>query len=101
MRMYFTKGSISGLDPTVIPVLNTDARRVGKAPNPTAKPYVLYDLDRSSPPGFGLYVGRKMCTFILQVRVGNKVKKISVGDTASLALSVAANAKLTHLPEFH
>ena len=74
MRMFFTKEHIRDLSVEILPVIDDNGQRIGKEENKTGRQYTIYDLDRNSPPGFGLYVGKKKKTFFMQVRVGSRVE---------------------------
>ena len=87
MKMYFTKASIRNLSVAILPVIDANGQRIGEEENPTRQQYTIFDLDRNSPPGFGLYVGKTKHSFILQVRVGRRVKKVVVGELGALILS--------------
>jgi integrase len=53
----------------------TGTKRVAKGTQ-----YIVFDEDDRAPPGFGLYVGKLRKTFIVQVRVGKKVTRVTIGD---------------------
>ena len=87
MKMYFTKTSLKNLSVEILPVIDVNGQRIGEEANPGHKQYSIFDLDRNSPPGFGLYVGKTKSSFFLQVRVGHRVKKVVVGELGALILS--------------
>lgn len=87
MKMYFTKASLRNLSVAILPVIDANGQRTGEEDNPSRRQYTIFDLDRNSPPGFGLYVGKTKHSFILQVRVGSRVKKVVVGELGALILS--------------
>jgi len=87
MKMYFTKASLKNLSVEILPVIDGNGQRIGEEANPGHKQYTIFDLDRNSPPGFGLYVGKTKSSFFLQVRVGRRVKKVVVGELGALILS--------------
>lgn len=69
MRFTFTQDNLSKLSPVVRPVVK-DGRMVGVEKVAVAKQYIVYDAGANAAPGFGMYVGARRKTFVLQTRVG-------------------------------
>jgi integrase len=78
-RFVFTKDNLKRLSIDNLPVVE-DGQMVDVIPAATPKPYIVFDEDPRAPQGLGFYVGHKKRTFMLQVRVGEKIKKVVVGD---------------------
>lgn len=87
LRLNLTKTAVQKLNISILPVVDDAGNLIGTTPNTTGKAYVVADINKKSPPGFGLYVGKKVRTFILQTRVGGRVKRLSVGEYGALTLS--------------
>lgn len=87
LRLNLTKTAVQKLNISILPVVDDAGNLIGTTPNTTGKAYVVADINKKSPPGFGLYVGKKVRTFILQTRVGGRVKRLSVGEYGTLTLS--------------
>lgn len=87
LRLNLTKTAVQKLNISILPVVDEAGNLIGTTPNTTGKAYVVADINKKSPPGFGLYVGKKVRTFILQTRVGGRVKRLSVGEYGALTLS--------------
>lgn len=79
MRFVFTKDNLKRLNIDSLPVV-VDGLMVNVIPVVMPKPYIVFDEDPRAPQGLGFYVGKKKRTFVLQVRVGKTIKKITVGD---------------------
>jgi integrase len=79
MRFVFTKDNLKRLNIDSLPVVE-DGQMVDVISVATPKPYIVFDEDPRAPQGLGFYVGKKKRTFVLQVRVGKTIKKITVGD---------------------
>jgi hypothetical protein len=79
MRFSFTKDNLKRLTVDNLPVVK-NGQMVDVIPAATPKPYIVFDEDPRAPQGLGFYVGKKKRTFVLQVRVGKKIKKIAIGD---------------------
>lgn len=87
MKANLTKTFVSKLNISILPVVDESGNLIGTIPNTTGKAYVIKDINKKSPPGFELYVGKKVRTFLIQTRVGGKVKRITVGEYGALTLS--------------
>jgi len=79
MRFVFTKDNLKRLFIENLPVVE-NGQMIDVIPAATPKPYIVFDEDPRAPQGLGFYVGKKKRTFVLQVRVGKTIKKITVGD---------------------
>jgi integrase len=79
MRFVFTKDNLKRLFVENLPVVE-NGQMVDVIASATPKPYIVFDEDPRAPQGLGFYVGKKKRTFVLQVRVGKTIKKITVGD---------------------
>lgn len=79
MRFTFTKDNLAKLSPAVRPVVK-DGKMVGVEKVAVPKQYIVYDAGANVAPGFGMYVGTRRKTFILQTRVGTRVTKVVLGD---------------------
>ncbi len=90
MRFAFTKDNLKRLSIDLTPVIE-GGRLVDVLPAANPKPYIVYDDDRNAPQGFGFYVGKTKRTFVLQVRVGRKIKKIAVGDYPRINVNMAGD----------
>lgn len=81
------------LNDTVVAKLNITrkpAMKDGKLSyidNPDGKPYIVFDAGSDSPIGFGVKVGAKSKTFIIQRRKDSKVIKAKVGAVKDFAAS--------------
>lgn len=69
-----------------IPVANDKGAIVDFDENTDEKRYVVFDIDRDAPVGFGVAVNRTNMSYILQRRVGSRVIKATIGNTRNLAL---------------
>ena len=68
--------------------------------NPEGKPYIVFDSGSDSPIGFGVKVGAKTKTYIIQRRKDSRVIKAKVGAVKDFAVSggiVAAREKAREL----
>ena len=79
MRFPLTKDNIKRLFIDQIPVVE-NGRMTDVSQARTQKSYVVYDSDPRAPQGLGIYIGKTKKTFILQVRVGDSIKKVAIGD---------------------
>jgi integrase len=79
MRFVFTKDTLRRLFIENLPVVQ-NGQMVDVKPADSPKPYIVFDEDPRAPQGLGFYVGKKKRTFVLQVRVGKTIKKVTVGD---------------------
>ena len=79
MRFSFTKDNLKRLTVDNLPVVKK-GQMVDVTPAATPKPYIVFDEDPRAPQGLGFYVGKRKRTFVLQVRVGKKIKKVAIGD---------------------
>lgn len=79
MRFTFTKDNLSKLSAAVRPVIEGE-KMTGVEKVEAPEQYTVYDADRHAVAGFGLYVGKRRKTFVLQTRVGTRVTKVKLGD---------------------
>lgn len=79
MRFVFKKDNLKRLSFDNLPVVE-NGEMIDVIPATTPKPYIVFDEDPRAPQGLGFYVGKKKRTFVLQVRVGKTIKKVTVGD---------------------
>lgn len=64
-----------------------DSGQLSYIDNPDGKPYIVFDAGSDTPIGFGVRVGAKSKSFIVQRRVGNRVLKFKVGSVKDFATS--------------
>ena len=83
MRFVFTKDNLRRLSIDNLPVVE-NGQMIDVIPATTPKPYIVFDEDPRAPQGLGFYVGKKKRTFVIQVRVGKKVVKSTIGDYHNL-----------------
>jgi integrase len=79
MRFTFTQDILAKLTHSVRPIVK-DGKMVGVEKVAVPKQYIVYDTGANVAPGFGMYVGARRKTFILQTRVGSRVTKVVLGD---------------------
>ena len=79
MRFTFTQDNLAKLSPAVRPIVK-DGRMVGVEKVAVPKQYIVHDAGANVAPGFGMYVGARRKTFVLQTRVGPRVTKVVLGD---------------------
>lgn len=79
MRFIFTQDNLAKLTPAVRPIVK-DGKMVGVEKVAVPKQYIVYDAGANVAPGFGMYVGARRKTFVLQTRVGPRVTKVVLGD---------------------
>lgn len=79
MRFTFTQDNLAKLTPAVRPIVK-DGKMVGVEKVAVPKQYIVYDAGANVAPGFGMYVGARRKTFVLQTRVGPRVTKVVLGD---------------------
>lgn len=79
MRFTFTRDNLKRLTAGLRPVVK-DGQMVGVTKVDPPKAYIVSDDAPNTPPGLCLYVGSKRKTFYLQIRVGGKVTRVSLGD---------------------
>ena len=79
MRFTFTQDNLAKLSPAVRPIVK-DGKMVGVGKVAVPKQYIVYDAGANVVPGFGMYVGARRKTFVLQTRVGARVTKVVLGD---------------------
>lgn len=77
--------TVSKLNITRKPVIKDG--KLGYIDNPDSKPYIVYDSASDTPIGFGVKVGAKSKTFIIQRRNDSKVIKAKVGAVKDFAVS--------------
>lgn len=77
---------VSKLSITRKPVIGNGGK-LSYIDNPDSKPYIVYDSASDSPIGFGVKVGAKSKTYIIQRRKDAKVIKAKVGAVKDFALS--------------
>ena len=81
----------------------TAAGKIELTPNTSARPYIVFDLHRDAPVGFGVKVSATTKTYVVQRRVGARVIKAKVGNVADFstidAARDAARAKISVLLE--
>ena len=75
MRFIFTQDNLAKLTPAVRPIVK-DGKMVGVEKVAVPKQYIVYDAGANVAPGFGMYVGARRKTFVLQTRVGPRVTKV-------------------------
>ncbi len=81
------------LNDTVVAKLNLTRKPVIKEgklsyiDNPDGKPYIVFDAGSDTPTGFGVKVGAKTKTYIIQRRKDSKVIKAKVGSVKDFAVS--------------
>ena len=56
-------------------------------PNPTKTPYIVFDDHEDAPTGFGVKVGVKQTTYIIQKKIHGKVIKVKVGNLTDYNLA--------------
>lgn len=104
IKLNLTKTAVQKLNTSILPVADASGNLIGTEPNPSGKAYLVIDINKKSPSGFGLYVGKKVKTFVMQVRVGGHVKRITVGEYGPLTLTdgnpeIDARTKASQLRE--
>lgn len=87
IKLNLTKTAVQKLNSSILPVVDASGNLIGTEPNPSGNAYLVIDINKKSPSGFGLYVGKKVKTFVMQVRVGGHVKRITVGEYGPLTLT--------------
>lgn len=75
---------VSKLNITRKPVIRDDGK-LSYNDNPDGKPYIVFDSGSDSPIGFGVKVGAKSKTYIIQRRVDARVIKAKVGAVPDFA----------------
>lgn len=78
---------INKLSISVKPALN-DRGKVVCEPNPQQKPYIVFDVHRDSPVGFGVKVSLTKKTYVIQRRVSSGDRSVSEGNKPSSVLKV-------------
>ena len=79
MRFTFTRDNLAKLSASVRPVIQ-DGKMTGVEKVTEPKQYIVYDTADGVVLGFGMYVGARRKTFVLQTRVGTRVTKVVLGD---------------------
>lgn len=80
MKLKLNRTIINSLDFNWIPdSWDEKKKRLLLKPNTTKRPYIIYDASPNVTAGFGIRVGKKSKTYIVQVRVGTKIVKHTLG----------------------
>ena len=88
MRCVLTKENVKKLNINFRPVIK-GTQMVGVEPNPSRKPYIVYDSHPDSAKGLALYVGVSKATFIVKRRVDQKVVTKKIGELGDLNFNMA------------
>ena len=92
MEIVLDKRIVSLLTFDSIPVIE-NRKIVGSVPNTKGTAYVIVDAHHDAPSGFAVRVNRKKKTYILRLRVNNKVETITVGRHPDLLLGTGVEAE--------
>ncbi|MFZ3017302.1 MAG: tyrosine-type recombinase/integrase [Gallionella sp.] len=67
------------------PLVDDTGKIIGYEPNPKHTPYLVTDIHRDAPRGFGVRVGKTQKSYLLQQRHGKKVIQVVFGNIANFA----------------
>lgn len=59
--------------------------------------YIIFDANQKSPVGFGVRIGAKSKTYIVQRKIGGRVIRAKIGNVASFDNIIAARKKAVDL----
>ncbi len=85
MRVKLTQVFVLGLEFDRVPVRFDASRQVIYEPNTKNKTYVVYDVHRAAPVGFGVRISPKSKIYFVQRRVNNRVVKYKIGNVSDFS----------------
>lgn len=91
-KLVLTNANLRELSINHLPVIK-DGKLEGHHDEPNSDAYIVLDGAPNVPLGFGLYVGKRQKSFVMQVRVGTRVKRITVGQYPEYTVNAAVKAK--------